>query len=618
MCRMGRSFTRTQASEPAEPERPRRGQRRPADADASTELAARALDSGQSDGAGRPGLLALQRTAGNRAVTGSVQRAPAGTKAGGAKSKKETDTPESFADFAMGVQALLNVVEQDRIDDIEGVAFLDSATINASQHAKLVGLGFGGHLTEHHRRLLELLRAVFVEARSESAESTRSAEVLWEAIQSDVLGEMGRAPEFVDGDVKPITARLLGVAQKLVHFGAYRTAHNEALGGVDIADASGPLQEEKAKEAAESLKEVMDFAQKSLQLTKDDVLASILNSGEDTHLHINGITDATGDREYLGIGKAVFEIALTPGEVVKLMHEYQEKGLLGKSVTVAEMGEKILAFRNALYEVSLNTVKRYSVAMGEAALEAGEEALAENWKKIAEWAEGHLKDLSRVAKVATVITLVVTAVKIVELLIEHKWGEAVAEAAKAGAGLVAGAALGAGGSMMVGSIGIVVAAEMEGIHGAAAMIEYSERSNIREAAWSFVDACTQAADLDGKQMIADLQLLESTSDPAQKQIIEQKLIGHVGYWIREISGLAGQLSNTRAIYLGGQPELQEALGEDALRILRSPTSWFGDWHVMVEQIRTIFAGAWTMAEFVAKNHPAVEAAPAKKEGEGGE
>jgi hypothetical protein len=94
--------------------------------------------------------------------------------------------------------------------------------------------------------------------------------------------------------------------------------------------------------------------------------------------------------------------------------------------------------------------------------------------------------------------------------------------------------------------------------------------------------------------------------------------------MRHLETLSNQLGDTSASRLGGQPELRDALGSDALRILQDPGKGAGDWQSMAEQIRVVFAGANAMAEYVVDHYPRSDKTEQKanggekKEGGGGE
>ena len=124
--------------------------------------------------------------------------------------------------------------------------------------------------------------------------------------------------------------------------------------------------------------------------------------------------------------------------------------------------------------------------------------------------------------------------------------KAITEAATTGAGYLAGVAVkgsvGAtgessaglamgGAGMVVGSV-VVVAAVIEGIHGAAEMIRYCKKASIREAAITFVDECVGAANLGAKDFIADVALLGNAGTADQKSLITANINSYVKYWQR--------------------------------------------------------------------------------------
>lgn len=554
-------------------------------------VAARALGAG-GEGMSPASLLALQRAAGNRAVTTSVQR-----------KVTASESPDDYADLLTGIVHLLSVVREETVDKTDTVVPLNIAETNAKQQSELTGVHFGSHLSKPHKALLEKVRTAFVQARTQGSE--RSAATLWDSIQPDLQQVMARAPKYVNGDVGAIQQNLSQVGAQLIHGGAYSAAHNDAVKHLNLADASTPLEMERLKETAESFEELNKFAQKAGQLAAEDVVATVLSGG-----HV--------DKETKELAHSIYELVTNPGEIGEKLKEFQEQGKISKAVTVAQLADKMLALRNAVYKVSFEVVAKFAGTAEKAAIQAGEHELAENWKSIAEWSEGKLKMLDRVAKVATVISVVISAIKVVDLLRQGKWGEALREAGSTAVTLAVAEIAGGGGSALVGGIMVMVAAEIQAIHGAADMMRWCEKTNAREAAWSFVNVCTQSANMFAKDLIADAQLLANTTNPTERATIEKNLASYTTYWMRDMQALATQLHDTRASQLGGQPALQAALGMFAVSTLQSPDSWSGSWQHTATQIQIIFAGARAMAEYVAKTHPKVEKAePKEGEGEGG-
>src|SRR6202000_2859878 len=135
-------------------------------------------------------------------------------------------------------------------------------------------------------------------------------------------------------------------------------------------------------------------------------------------------------------------------------------------------------------------VKSFAAGRAESFAAEGATELAQNWAKTAEWAGERLEVLEKVKAAGTVITIAISAVKIISAISKGDWAGALKEAASTGLGLAVSAAAGTAGTAMLAGITVIVAAEMEGISGAAAMIRYAHESNQREAALDFHAPCT--------------------------------------------------------------------------------------------------------------------------------
>ena len=293
--------------------------------------------------------------------------------------------------------------------------------------------------------------------------------------------------------------------------------------------------------------------------------------------------------------------------------EFRKKGIIGKGVMLADIADKTLALRNAAIKVSCEVIKRFAQSAEHAAVTAGLDELAENWKKVADWAEGKLAILEKVAKVAVVVALVVSAIKIIDFISQGKWGEALKEAGTTALGLAAAAAGGMTGTAFVGGITVIIAAEIEGISGAAAMIRWCKDQNVHSAAMSFINICKSAADIEARDLVADARLLPETTGREERAVVEARLAGYLPYWMRHVEALSNLIRNDRPSELGGQPEVRAALGSAALRILNNPSTWGGNWEAMAEQIRILFAGANSMTKYVFDHYEKKEKAEPKEE-----
>ncbi len=532
------------------------------------------------------------------------------------------ETPKDFADLYNGLGALLDVLQKESVDKRDTVVPLNIKETNESQRAALGSVQFGEHLTPAHRNLLETIRTAFVLARTETAGSPAAALSAWKSVQGDLRLALRRMPSFIvdqedrstrhrADDVAEMQKQLNSLGETLFVGGVYAEAHNAAVKETNLQAPDLAYQAEGLREAAESFEVANKLAEKGLVLTGEHAIDRVLNDGKFEP----------------GLGHAIIELVHNPHEIMEKLEEFKKRGVIGKAVTAAQMADKILAMRNAVIEVSCQIVKRFAEKAAEQATAAGIEVAAERWEKIAKWAGGKLEAVDKVKKVAGKLAIAISVITVIDDLIEGKFEKAFEDAGIAAVGYLADVAvagskvatgetdvgLAAGGTGMVAGIAVVVAAEIDAIHGAAAMIEYCEKESVREAAGTFVGVCTTAADVEAKDLVADARLLADPASAAEQQLIEQKLISHARYWLRDIAALSEQVDDTRTIRVGGQPDLLAALGPQALAILRNPGSWAANWQAMAEEIRIIFAGASRMAEWAVKHYPRHDA-PATKEG----
>jgi hypothetical protein len=508
----------------------------------------------------------------------------------------EAENGEDYKDLMDGIQRLVAVVHQSIVDKRDAVVPLNIGEINARQRSAIGAVQFGTHLSRRHRELLESLRKALVLARTESPGSARQALAAWQSVQGDLRHAFKRAPTYVEGDVGAIARELGQIGVQLIHGGVYQEAHVKAVRETNLRAPDLAFQVERFKEAARSIEEVKKLAEKGLQLTGENAVDVMLSEGKFEP----------------GMAHAIFELVHNPGEIAEKLEEFKKKDVIGKAVTVADIADKAQGMARALGEVSCEVIKRFAEKAKDVAIKAGEKELAEHWEKIAKWAEGKLGFLKTVAKVAAVISFVISAVKVIDYLRQGKWAEALEEAGETVAGLAAGAAGGAGGAAMVGGIAVVIAAEIEGLHGAAAMIRYCNKANIREAAGDFTDICVSAADIEARDLVADAKLLADASMNSERKLIEERLEGYRPYWMRHLDGLSELVRRDRVNAIGGQPALRDALGSETLRVLANPATWTGSWQSMAEQIRIVFAGANEMAKYAVEHYPRSE----KKEEEG--
>jgi hypothetical protein len=506
------------------------------------------------------------------------------------------ETPDDYADLLNGINRLLYVLEQQGLDKTDAVVSLNIADTNQKQRADLGGVQFGQHLTPRHRTLLEQLRTAFILTRTESPGSASGALALWTSIQGDLRLALRRMRTFlVDkddrstihfaDDIAELQGKLNGIGRTLFAGGVYSEAHGTAVKETRLEAPDQVRQVERFKEAARELTEAEKVADKGLQLTAEDAISAVLSQDE-----------------FEQTGHEIFELVKAPGEIAEKLEKYKEQSRLGKAVTIAEIADKASAMARAILSLSTEIIKRFAEAQEKRLLALGLEKAAEEWGTVAKSMTKYADALKAIGKVATVITVVISVVRVIDLLSQGKIAEAATEAASTLGGLAAGLATGAGGAAMVGGIEIIVAAEIEGFRGAAAMIEWAKDQNVHNAAWSYVGTCQDAAMLGAKDFVADARLIGETTDPTTRAMIEQKLTSYAKYWLRDIEDLSNQVADTRAPRMGGQPDLVAALGAESLQILRSPETWAGSWPAMAEQIRIIFTGANAMTRYVHEHY----------------
>ncbi|HXN57089.1 MAG TPA: hypothetical protein VN912_00720, partial [Candidatus Angelobacter sp.] len=359
------------------------------------------------------------------------------------------------------------------------------------------------------------------------------------------------------------------------------------------------LQDEALKDAVEGIEEANDLAKKTTELVGSNIIKQALG----------------GEVE---LGEAIIKLATTPGEIAENFKKFKQQGLIGKFVTGADLASKALDLRNALVRVSCEWLKRFAIHQAEL---AGTKAVALGWKNLAKWAGGKLELLDKVEKVANVITIAVSAVKVIDYIVEGKISEAVGEAGVTGLGIVAkepvkaAFELGGGGVALVGGTVVVVWAVKEALDGAAAMKEWCEKGAIREAAWDFVDECTGALHAGAEEFVGNVKLLSDPSVKSERPHIEKELESYQKVWLRSIGELSDQYASDRTVRMGGQPALRGALGIEGALILQNPGSWVGSWESTVHQMQVMFAGASRMAQYVVEHYPKKEKKEKPKEGE---
>ena len=496
-----------------------------------------------------------------------------------------------YADLVKGISDLLHVVDRAPWDRTSGVVPTDVDRTNAAQQAALHGIAFGGHVTPAHAELLAHLRTAFVLARTPG--SARAALAQWQSVQTALHHALTRAVELgVLSGGEWIPQMIAELDEKLFHQGVIAEAEHAAEQAHGRLDDPGlPLQIERLQEAAEGFAEVEQLIDKSKELTSEYALSVFLDKG--------GV-DPT-------LAHAIFEIAKNPHEVYEKLEEFKKQGTIEKSITVAVMADKMLTVRNGVMEVAFETIHSFAEKQAKDAAARGLTELAEHWEGTKSWAMKNIDALDKVKKAGTVITIAVGAIKVIDAIRRGEWAEAVKEAASTGLGLAVGAAAGTAGTVVLGGVTLMVAAELEGIRGAAAMISFARESNEKEALTDFLDVCDTARDIEAQSLVTHVELLKDPANAGERGRITAKLDDDARYWRSHLRRLSELYAGDRENTIGGQPKLKEHLGADARQVLSAPDeggqlSGPPSWENMARQIHAVFAGANRMTQYFVQEH----------------
>jgi hypothetical protein len=145
---------------------------------------------------------------------------------------------------------------------------------------------------------------------------------------------------------------------------------------------------------------------------------------------------------------------------------------------------------------------------------------------------------------------------------------------------------------------LAIAAEIEGLKGAGAMIAYAREENLRSALGSFFGLLDSALQIEAAELVAHLQELSDPANNPERKLIEQKLASDEQWWARHLTAFSAQVNTDRKDRIGGQPECLEHLGSDAESILRMGVAASTP-EGMGTQIQKVFAGANALARWVA-------------------
>lgn len=508
------------------------------------------------------------------------------------KGPSEATNPQDVKELLEGIQALMAVTETTSSDRTTGVVETNREALDADTRKALAAVVFGTNLSPRHRRLLEGLRQTLILARTTGQASAALAQ--WKSLAPDLKFIFDDANQYVKGDTEAIRGRLAVLSKELIHGGAYSEAHQAALKNVNLTRPDEAYEIHDLQEAKKEAEEASKLADKAFEMTGKAALDELFKR-----------------EEYKHVGPAIWELVKSPGEIKEAIEKFREKSALGKTASILEIADKVRAFATSLAKVSMVAMRQFAEGAVELALKSGAFQKAVRWMKVSRWAAEKIEVLEKIenakvfnkVKILTVVTVVISAIKIADYISKGQWGKALEEAATTGISLAAGVlAPGLAGTAMVSGIMVIIAAEAEGLAGAAAMIRYCKKANIRDAAGEFVSTCMSEWNGGAAHFVADAKMLDA-AQVIERPIIEKNLNSYAKYWLRAMDDLSAQVRSDRVNKVGGQPDLKKALGPEAVKILNNPASWTGNWERMAEQVQVMFAAANELGKYVENNYP---------------
>jgi hypothetical protein len=507
------------------------------------------------------------------------------------KGPAEAPNADDYLDLVVGIRDLVDVTNKSWTDRTTGIVELNLDEMDAKQRVALTAVKFGPKMSSRHRKLLEGLRATLILARTPGGATAALAK--WNSITVDLRYVLDQSANFVTGGAE-VRADLAKLSQELIHGGAYTEAHQAVLKDVNLTSPDEAYQIHDLKEAVKEAEEASKLADKAFEMTGKAALDELFKH-----------------EEYAKVGPAIWELVKSPGEIKEAIEKFREKSALGKVATIGEIADKVRAFATSLAKVSVVAMRQFAEGAVELALKSGAFQKAVRWMKVSRWAAEKIEVLEKIenakifnkVKILTVVTVVISAIKIADYISKGQWGKALEEVATTSISLAVGAlAPGLAGTAMVSGIAVVIWAEAEALSGAAAMIQYCKKANIREAAGDFVSTCMGEWNGGAAHFVADAKMLDA-AQVVERPIIEKNLNSYAPYWLRAMDDLGAQMRSDRVNKLGGQPALRKALGPEALKILNTPGSWAGNWQRMAEQLQVMFSAANELGKYVEANYP---------------
>lgn len=433
------------------------------------------------------------------------------------------------------------------------------------------------HLLSHHRDLLADLQ----QALAARAHSPGDALMAWERIHSTVVGEVEEAKSVVDSDTVGAVERQIAEANQYFVGAAYHSAERSAEGHLEAPD----LEEQKVHlERAEQ------------ELLEADKLwesaAKVMASGVDKALGIEGTNE-------------IIELAKLPGTIQEKMEKAREKGTITQIGTAVELVGKVKQGTATLLKVTARTGERYCAGMAKLAASQGNKVLlkeveetAEQWKWLSETAE-------TMGTVASVISLIGDGISLVDSIRAGNWDEAAAQAADMAvdaAPLLLGAEVAA---PLAGAV-ILVKAEMQAIHDAAAFIRYCKDEQVREAAGNFVKGLTDHVYPWATKLAADVDVM---LDPTQPEPVQRAAMDMVNqdatYTWQGVEFVAGSYLGPLAQLAG---DAYASMGAEAFEVFNSGLSMPAETRegvialAVADKVAKILHGANLMAKYVHEHY----------------
>lgn len=350
-------------------------------------------------------------------------------------------------------------------------------------------------LLSHHLDLLISLQQALADRAHSPADALRE----WERIHSTLRDEVAAAKSVVDDDTVTTVERQITDTGHNFAGAAYHAAERAAEGHLEAPD----LAEQNAHlESAE---------QEFLEANKLWESASkVMASGVDRAFDLKG----TGE---------IIELVKLPGTIQEKMEKARQKGVLTQVGTAVELVGKIKGGTATLLKVTATTGERYCAASARLAVGRGNMVLAREieesaaqWRWLSETAES-------LGTVASVVSLIGDGLSMVDSIRAGNWEEAAGQAADMAvdaAPLVLGAEVAA---PLAGAV-ILVKAEMQAIHDAAAFIRYCKDEQVREATGNYVKGLTDHVYPWATKLAADVDVM---LDPTQPEPVQRAAMDKV-------------------------------------------------------------------------------------------